>query len=114
MKTSHSILLSSLFVLSSPAATAQYKSDAMFGVRAGAQASKMTGVPGMLVSEGYYSGYEFTEKYSACPSACIFFSYAIHGTPVGLETRTTYDDVESLTYTAEAAFHTIGEQFATA
>lgn len=117
MQTSQVILLSSLFVLSSPAAAAQYKSDAMFGVRAGAQASKMTGVPGMLVSEGFYSGYEFTEEYSACPSACVFLSYAIHGTPVGLEARlnydmlkarTTYDDVEGLTYTTEATFHTIG------
>ena len=43
--------------------SAQYKSDATVGVRAGAGLSKVTEIPKMLVSEGYYSGYSFTDDF---------------------------------------------------
>lgn len=89
----------------------------MVGVRGGVSACKMMGVPKMLVSEGYYSGYTFSEDYGVCPAAGIFFSYTIRNAPVGLEARfnydqlkgsATYDDIEGFTYTTEATFHAIG------
>lgn len=89
----------------------------MVGVRGGVSVCKMMGVPKMLVSEGYYSGYTFSEDYSVCPAAGIFFSYTIRNAPVGLEARfnydqlkgsATYDDIEGFTYTTEATFHAIG------
>lgn len=98
-------------------ASAQYKSDAMVGVRGGVAACKMMGVPKMLVSEGYYSGYTFSEDCGVCPTADIFFSYTIRNAPIGLEARfnydqlkgsATYDDIEGFTYTTESTFHTIG------
>lgn len=98
-------------------ATAQYKSDATYGVKASASLSKMSGIPKMLISEGYYSGYSFTEDLRPSFSASIFLSYRIPHSPIGLEgrisydainTRTTYDDIEGFTYTVDAKFQTVG------
>lgn len=98
-------------------ATAQYKSDATYGVKAGASLSKITELPNTLISEGYYSGYSFTEDLRPSFSASIFLSYKIPQSPIGLEgrisydainTRTTYDDIEGFTYTVDAKFQTVG------
>ena len=97
--------------------SAQYKSDAIVGVRAGAGLSKVTEIPKMLVSEGYYSGYRFTEDFRPSFSASIFLSYSIPHSPICLEGRisydalnasTTYNDIENFTYTVDAKFQTIG------
>ncbi len=96
---------------------AQYKSDATFGVRAGAVFSKISGVGEMLVSEGFYSGYSFTDDFRPSVSANIFFSYRIPQTPIGLEARISYDginsrtaysDIEGFAYTLESKFQTLG------
>ena len=110
-------MLSAFLTLASLSASAQYKSDAMVGVRAGVSMGKMTGVPDMLVSKGVYSGYSFSEDRCACPSAGVFLSYRIPKSPLGLEARisydqlnssTTYSDIEGFTYTMESMFHTVG------
>ena len=97
--------------------SAQYKSDAIVGVRAGAGLSKVTEIPKMLVSEGYYSGYRFTEDFRPSFSASIFLSYSIPHSPICLEGRisydalnasTTYNDIENFTYTVDVKFQTIG------
>ena len=96
---------------------AQYKSDANFGVKAGAIFSKISGIGDMLVSEGFYSGYSFTDDFRPSVSANIFFSYSIPRTPVGLEARISYDgvnsrtnysDIEGFSYTLSTKFQTLG------
>lgn len=116
--STHKPLIFSLaFVLACVTATAQYKSDATYGVKAGAGLSNMTGISMMLVSEGYYSGYSFTEDFRPSFSASIFLSYKIPQSPIGLEghisydavnTRATYDDTEGFTYTIDAKLRTVG------
>ena len=110
-------LLTLVFVLMSIDLSAQYKSDAIVGVRAGAGLSKVTEIPKMLVSEGYYSGYRFTEDFRPSFSASIFLSYSIPHSPICLEGRisydalnasTTYNDIENFTYTVDVKFQTIG------
>ena len=106
------------FVLTYASATAQYKSDATFGVKAGVSLSKISELPKMLVSEGYYSGYSFTEDFRPSFSASIFLSYKIPQSPIGLEgrisydainTRATYNDIDGFTYTLDTKLRTIGE-----
>ncbi len=106
-----------LFALVAASATAQYKSDATYGVKGGVSLSTMTGIPKMLISEGYYSGYSFTDDLRPSFSAGVFLSYKIPWSPIGLEgrisydainTRTTYNDVEGFTYTIDGKFQTIG------
>ena len=110
-------LLITAFILACASAIAQYKSDATYGVKAGASLCKITELPKMLISEGYYSGYSFTEDFRLSFSASIFLSYKIPQSPIGLEgrilydatsTRTTYDDIEGFTYTINAKFQTVG------
>lgn len=116
-RTHKFIILFAAFVLACASATAQYKSDATYGVKVGAGVSKMSGIPKTLVSEGYYSGYSFTEDFRPSFSASIFLSYRIPHSPIGLEgrisydalnSRTTYSDIENFTYTIDAKFLTIG------
>ena len=83
------------FVLTYASATAQYKSDATFGVKAGVSLSKISELPKMLVSEGYYSGYSFTEDFRPSFSASIFLSYKIPQSPIGLEGRISYDAINT-------------------
>ncbi len=115
--THKTLILSFVFVLTCASATAQYKSSATYGVKAGAGVSKMPGISEMLVSEGYYSGYSFTEDFRPSFSASIFLSYKIPRSPLGLEgrvlfdavsTRATYDDIEGFTYTLDTKLRTIG------
>ena len=96
---------------------AQYKSDAIVGARVGVGLSKVTGIPKMLVSEGYYSGYSFTDNFRPSITASIFLFYKIPQSPIGIEgriaydalnARTTYSDVENFTYTVDTKFQTIG------
>ncbi len=112
-----SLMLSFAFVLACVSATAQYKSDATYGVKAGASFCKITEIPKMLISEGYYSGYSFTEDFRPSFSASLFLSYKIPQSPIGLEgrisydatnIRTTYDDIEGFTYTVDGKFQTVG------
>lgn len=116
-RTHKSILLTTVFVLACATATAQYKTDATYGVKAGASLSKMTGIPKTLISEGYYSGYSFTEDLRPSFSASIFLSYKIPNSPIGLEgrisydainTRAAYDDIEGFIYTVDAKVNTVG------
>ena len=114
----HTVFLVSLvIVLTSIDVSAQYKSDAIVGVRAGAGLSKLTEMPKMLVSEGYYSGYSFTEDFRPSITANIFLFYKIPQSPIGIEgriaydamnARTKYSDLENFTYTVDAKFQTIG------
>lgn len=110
-------LLTLVFVLMSIDLSAQYKSDATVGVRAGAGLSKVTEIPKMLVSEGYYSGYSFTDDFRPSITTNIFLSYKIPQSPIGIEgriaydamnARTTYSDIENFTYTVDVKFQTIG------
>lgn len=64
--------------------SAQYKSDATVGVRAGAGLSKVTEIPKMLVSEGYYSGYSFTDDFRPSIIANIFLSFKYRNRQLGL------------------------------
>lgn len=111
------ILLSIVLTLVEVSSVAQYKSDAIVGVRAGAGVSKVTEIPKMLVSEGYYSGYSFTDDFRPSITANIFLSYKIPQSPIGIEgrvsydainTRTTYNDVEKFTYTVDGRIQTVG------
>lgn len=111
------ISLSTAIVLTCAMASAQYKSDAMYGIKAGMSLCKMTGIPNMLVSEGYYSGYSFSDDYRPSISTSIFLSYQIPQSPIGIEgqvsydainTRTTYNDVEKFTYTVDGRIQTVG------
>ena len=97
--------------------SAQYRSDAIVGIRAGASLSKVTEMSKMLVSEGFYSGYSFTDEIRPSIAANIFLSYRIPQSPIGIEgrvtydainARTTYSDVEKFTYTIDTQFQTIG------
>ena len=97
--------------------SAQYKSDATYGVKAGADVARLDGVGGMLVSEGYYSGYSFRGGTMPSVSASIFLSYRVPRTRVGLEARmsfdalnttTTYTDVEGFTYDFDVRLRTLG------
>ena len=111
------IILSVVFMLAEASMTAQYKSDATYGVKAGVSLSKVTEIPKMLVSEGYYSGYSFTDDFQPSISTSVFLSYQIPQSPVGIEARveydaikarTTYSDIEKFTYTIDTKFQTIG------
>lgn len=111
------ILLSIVLTLVEVSSVAQYKSDAIVGVRAGAGLSKVTEIPKMLVSEGYYSGYSFSDDFRLSITANIFLSYKIPQSPIGIEgriaydamnARTTYSDIENFTYTVDVKFQTIG------
>lgn len=116
-KTHKLTLLIAVFVLAYTSATAQYKSNATYGVKAFAGLCKITELPKMLISEGCYSGYSFTEDFRPSFSASIFLSYSIPHSPIGLEgrisydaikARTTYSDIEKFTYTIDTKFQTIG------
>lgn len=111
------ILLSIVLTLVEVSSFAQYKSDAIVGVRAGAGLSKVAEIPKMLVSEGYYSGYSFTDDFRPSITANIYLSYKIPQSPIGIEgrivydamnARTTYSDIENFTYTVDVKFQTIG------
>lgn len=104
------ILLSIVLTLVEVSSFAQYKSDAIVGVRVGAGLSKVTEIPKMLVSEGYYSGYSFTDDFRPSITTNIFLSYKIPQSPIGIEgriaydamnARTTYSDIENFTYTVD-------------
>lgn len=111
------IVLSVILMISETSMTAQYKSDATYGAKTGVSLSKLTEISKMLVSEGYYSGYSFTEEFKPSVSADIFLSYKIPQSIVGIEARieyntintnTSYSDIQKFTYTIDTKFQTIG------
>lgn len=71
-RTHKSIPLIAVLVLACACAIAQYKSDATYGVKTGENLSKITELPKTLISEGYYSGSNFTEDFRPSSSTSIF------------------------------------------
>lgn len=70
-----------------------------------------------LVSEGFYSGYSFSEEMRVAYSAGLFLSYKIPHSFIGLEARMAYDahnsrteykDIKNFKYTIDAKFQAIG------
>ncbi|MDY4521801.1 MAG: outer membrane beta-barrel protein [Bacteroidales bacterium] len=111
------IVLLFILVLTNITSKAQYKSDATYGIKVGAMLSKISNVEHMLISEGYYSGYNFSYDYRPSPSASLFFSYKVPHTIIGLEARLSYDainaratysDIHSFHYSTDIKLHTLG------
>lgn len=96
---------------------AQYSSNLMFGIKAGATRSLISELSPIFVSEDYYSGYSFEENKLIKPTALLFVNYRIDPSRIALEgqvgyyqqaTDLIYSDREDYTYTAKFQYHFLG------
>ncbi len=110
------ILIIMLLLISSPL-SAQYKHTAMFGIKAGVSYGIISELSTILVSEGYYSNYNFSNSEKAAPSASLFFHYRPTKLWLGMEAAvmyyqqgasTTYTDINTLGYTVDFRYHYAG------
>ena len=97
--------------------SAQYKHTAMFGIKAGVSYSAMSDLSAILVSEGYYSNYNFSDASMVAPSASLFFHYRPTKICLGMEadvvyyqqgSSITYTDINTLEYTVDFRYHYAG------
>lgn len=96
---------------------AQYSSNLMFGIKAGATSSSITKLAPILVSEDYYTNYSFQENSFIKPAALLFMNYRIDPSPIALEgqlgyyqqaTDLVYNDIKDFTYTTKFQYHFLG------
>lgn len=108
-----------LFLLcgTSAASRAQYSSNLMFGIKAGATRSLIVELPPIFVSEDYYTGYTFAENELIQPTALLFVNYRIDPSRIALEgqvsyyqqaTDLIYSDIKDFTYSTKFRYHYLG------
>ncbi len=106
-----------LFCAMAMTSRAQYNSNLVFGIKAGAARSLISELSPIFVSEDYYSGYSFEEKESISPTALLFVNYRIDPSPIALEgqlsyfqqaTDLVYSDIKEFTYTTKFRYHYLG------
>lgn len=95
----------------------QYDNTLMFGLKAGVAWSSIPKLSEILVSEDYYSNYEFTEQAKISPAASFFFTYRNPDNWVGMELNVDYyqlassieySDINTLDYTVKFQYHYLG------
>jgi hypothetical protein len=91
--------------------------ELQFGIRAGFNASIITGIPELLVPEDYYTGYSFREHFCFNPDVSIFASYPFEKSWLSLEGalsyynitgKVSYEDVRNLNYDINIRQHYLG------
>ncbi len=109
-----------LFILFCGIATpswAQYSSNLMFGIKAGATRSSISQLSPIFVSEDYYTGYSFEKSQLIKPTALLFANYRIDPSRISLEgqlsyyqqaTDLVYSDIKDFTYTTKFQYHYLG------
>lgn len=78
------------FLVVTISAEAQYSSNIMFGIKAGANYSGISHTGSMIVSESYYSGYSLNEKDRLGSTAGIFVNYKFNGTIMAIQPELSY------------------------
>jgi hypothetical protein len=91
--------------------------ELQFGIRAGVNASIITGIPQLLVPEGFYSNYSFSEHWNFNPDVSLVASYPFEKSWLSLEValsyynitgKVHYEDIYALNYDVNFRQHYVG------
>jgi hypothetical protein len=67
----------------------------LFGIKAGANYSKVTAIDRVLVSESYYTGYTFNTKYAWGATAGLYINYKLEGSISAIYSEISYNRLGS-------------------